>query len=50
MVRKHHLSYNCVFRNSLERFFIENYQVINMFDNPLCSILFRIEFVQRTEP
>ena len=39
IIHKHCLKYNFVFRNSLESFFSENYQVISMFDNPLCSIL-----------
>ena len=34
------------FRSSLGRFFNENYQVINVFNNPLCSVLSRINFVQ----
>ena len=48
MIHKHYLKYNSVFRNSFERFFSENYHVTNVFDNPLCSIMFRIDFVQRT--
>ena len=30
-------------------FFRENYQVFNVLDKSLCSILSRIEFVRRTE-
>ena len=50
MIHKHYLRYISVFRNSIERFFSENYQVTNVFDNPLRSIFPWIEFVQRTEP
>ena len=50
MIHKRYLKYISVFRNSLERFFSENYQVTNVFGNPLWSILSQNEFVQRTEP
>ena len=50
MIHKHQLEYNSVFRNSLERFFSENHQVTEVFDNPLCSIISRLDFVQQTEP
>ena len=50
MIHKHCLKYNSVIRNSLERFFNENYKVIYVFDNPLGTTLSRIDFVQRTEP
>ena len=49
MNHKHYLRYNSVFRNSLERFFSENYQVTNGFDNPMCSMLCQNEFVKRTK-
>ena len=49
LIHKHYLKYNSVFRNSLERFFSENYRVTNVFDNPLCSIISRLYFVQRTD-
>ena len=50
MILKHYLKYSFVSRISLETFFSENHQVNNVFDNPLCSILRQIDFVQRTEP
>ena len=50
MIPKHYLKYSSVLRNSIERFFSENYQVPNVFDIPLCSIISRIDFLQRTEP
>ena len=50
MTHKHYLKCNSVLRKSVEIFFSENYQVTNVFDNPFCTILSRIEFVQRTEP
>ena len=50
MVRKHYMKYNSVSRNSLERFFSENYQVTNVFDFPLYSILSGNEFYQSTKP
>ena len=31
-------------------FFNEKYQVPDVFDNPLCAVIVRIEFIQRTEP
>ena len=49
MIHKHDLKYNFVFRTSLERFFSENYQVTKVFDNPLCLIFSRDDFVQCTE-
>ena len=49
-MNKHYLKNNSVFRNILERFFSENYHVTNVFDNPMCSIISRIDFVQRTKP
>ena len=50
MIHKHYLKYISVFINSLKKFFSENYTVTNVFDNPLCSTISRIEFVQRIEP
>ena len=50
MLHEDYLKYNSVFRSRLERFFSETYQVTNVFDNPLCSIISRVDFVQRTKP
>ena len=50
MIHKHYINFNSFFRDSFERFLSEIYQVTNLFINPLCSILSRVEFVQRTEP
>ena len=50
MIHREYLRYNSVFKNSLEKFFNETYQVINLTGNPLCSKLSQSKFVQRTEP
>ena len=50
MVHKHYLRYNSLFRNSIEKFISENYQVIFVFDDAFCSILSQSEFVQYAEP
>ena len=35
LIHKHYMKYNSVFRSSLGVFFNENYEVTNVFDNPL---------------
>jgi len=47
---KYYLRHESVFSKQITKYFLERYQVDNIFDNPLCAILSRIEFVQRTEP
>ena len=39
MIHKHYSRLNFVFLTSLEKFISENYQVTNVFDHPLCSIV-----------
>ena len=34
----------------VESFFVRNYDVVNVFNNPLCAIIARIYFVQNNEP
>ena len=34
----------------IKKLFYEKYQIPDVFDNPLCAVIARIEFVQRTEP
>ena len=34
----------------IKKLFYEKYQIPDVFDNPLCAVIARIEFIQRTEP
>ena len=34
----------------IKKLFYEKYQITDVFDNPLCAVIARIEFIQRTEP
>ena len=36
--------------NNVERFSRDNYQLANVYRNPLCAVIARIQFVQRNEP
>ena len=49
MIHRHHLRYNSVLINTPERLISENYKVIDVFDNPFCSVLPLPDFVQRPE-
>ena len=36
--------------SNVEKFFSDNYQLANVYSNPLCAVIARIQFVQRNEP
>ena len=38
------------FSQEVRKLFHDNYQLADVYDNPLCAVLARIDFVQRTEP
>jgi len=44
------LRYQSAFSREIIKLFARDYQVPNVFDNPLCAIHARIDYVQRTEP
>ena len=49
MIHRHYLRCDSTSEIVFERFFSENYQVIDVFDETLCSMLPQIESVQLTE-
>ena len=47
---RHYLRYNSYIKNNLSILFERNYQVRNFHSNPLCALIARINYVERTEP
>ena len=46
----YYFRYMSCFRKSLIDLFRDNYGIHDVFDNPLCAILARIDYVQKHEP
>ena len=47
---RHYIRYNSFIKKNLNALFEKNYQVCNFIENPLCALIARIDFVERTEP
>ena len=46
----YYFRYKSVMNTEVSKYFDKNYEISNLKVNPLCAILARIDFVQRTEP
>ena len=47
---KYYFRYGSLFSKYIRKLFSDNYQIIDVFDNPMCAITSRIDYVQRNEP
>ena len=47
---RHYLRNNSHIKSNLDFLFETNYQVPNCMSNPLCALIARINYVERTEP
>ena len=47
---RHYFRYQSTFSCEIKKMFFKEYQIANVFDNPLCAIHARIDYVQRAEP
>ena len=49
-IHKYYFKYGSLFCKNIRKLFSDNYQIIDAFDNPMCAIISRIYYVQRSEP
>ena len=47
---KPYLRFQSTFSREIKKLFSQDYQIHDVFDNPLCAVNARIDYVQRTEP
>jgi len=47
---KNYFRYISINGNNVDNFFRDNYELTNVYRNPLCAIIARIHFIERNEP